>query len=118
MENIETKEQLLESYWAGKRNFSKIEFDDGQNLSDINLKGASFEHCFLSDTDFSRANLEGCSFFECNIKCSDFTEANLTNAAIRNCSVEATDFKNATVNGFIFQNNYAYGAVTNDIENT
>jgi len=115
MQNIVTREQLLESYSAGKRNFSGIEFDDGPDLSDVDLSEASFEHCFLPDTNFSRANLEGCRFFECNIKCSDFTESNLTNASIRNCSVEATGYKSAIISGLLFQNNYAYGAVINDI---
>lgn len=105
---IKTIENLLDAIDAGQRHFVGWDFEEDDCLQGLDLKGITFERCFLF-LDFSNANLSGSKFIDCNIKTADFSGADLTNALIRNCSVECTLFKGANIEGMIFENNGYYG---------
>ncbi|MDQ6693307.1 MAG: pentapeptide repeat-containing protein [Chloroflexota bacterium] len=102
-------EELLGRYSAGQRHFSEVDLPAGSNLRNSTLDGATFDHGWLSEIDFSGANLRHVSFLHCNVKCSDFRGANLEGAIFRGSLVEATYFDAANLTGVSFVGASAYG---------
>ena len=79
-----TLEELLNRYQAGERDFSKIQIRLGelvnQNLSEIELSGASLNQVSLVDCNLSRANLSHANVAGSNLENINLSDANLSHA--------------------------------------
>ena len=87
---IDTVEELLELYAAGRRDFPGLIFNEvggdttlwnGANLSGINLDGSDFaDGNWIEGTDFSNASLVGISAYNVTFDRCNFTDADLRGA--------------------------------------
>lgn len=105
----ETREELLQRYASGERNFPRTDVNDA-DLSGVKLDGASFEsRSWFHDANFAGASLRGTSFRECNIKCASFRHADLVGALFELAAVEDTEFEGAKLAGVSFIGATCYG---------
>ena len=111
MADIETVDQLVESYRNGQRCFFHLEFENCENLSSLCFSGAVFKNCWLN-VDFSKSDLTDTKFIDCDLKTTDFSNCNLTRASITGCTVESSVYTDAIIDEFVFDNNSAYSQVT------
>src|SRR5687768_3004314 len=107
---MKSVEEFLDAYRNGERYFHDLEFDHEESFKAQDLRGSTFKNCWFS-ADFTYTNLKGCKFFNCNLKTSDFSNANLSRASMKDCTVESTSYIGATVDGFVFEGNFHYGAI-------
>ena len=110
----ESREELLQPYASGERNFPETELSDA-DLSGATLDGASFDKLsWFFSANFERASLRGTSFSQCNVKCANFRRADLTGASFRLASVEAAEFEGALLDGASFEGASYYGYTIHD----
>jgi uncharacterized protein YjbI with pentapeptide repeats len=112
MSNVIDLDDFLRAYQGGQRHFSELELEDGPRFQGLDIRGTTFQGCWLC-ADFSHTDLTDCKFIDSNIKTCDFSHADLTRAEIRGCSVESTEFDGARITDFVFEDNWAYGSVSN-----
>lgn len=108
------KNELLERYSAGERNFINVylrevnlkkahlaqinlssSYLSGANLEGINLEGADLRNIDLSGVNLSRANLQGANLQSANLRSADLSYTNLTQANLRNADLSEAYFKRA-----------------------
>ncbi|MBD1843349.1 pentapeptide repeat-containing protein [Cyanobacteria bacterium FACHB-63] len=100
-----TREELLQRYAAGERDFSGADLS-GVNLEEVALEEINLEGANLSGTLFFRSNLWGAIFRNANLEGADFSmalldETDFRGANLRNCNTMETsmiraNFQNAT----------------------
>jgi uncharacterized protein YjbI with pentapeptide repeats len=88
-----TAATLVESYAAGKRDFSKAELGNA-DLQSINLKGSD-----LSYTDLSEANLSGANLRGTDLSFADLNQANLRDADLRGALLMSANLRQADLKG-------------------
>jgi len=108
---ITSREQFISLKDAGQRDFSKHEFPDGLDFSDLDLDGFDFTDAFMPDANFTRCSLKGACFRSANIKCADFHRADLTGADLRDSLIDASEFVLATTDGMQIDGASFYGAI-------
>jgi uncharacterized protein YjbI with pentapeptide repeats len=113
--SIQTVEDFLKAYANGQRTFYELEFESGENLTNIIFDNSNFINCWFC-ADFSNSSFKNCKFIDCNLKTSDFSNADLSKSIFENCSVDSTIFVGAKTDNFAFKNNSAFG-VTIDQNN-
>jgi len=84
---------LVESYVAGKRDFSKAELGNA-DLQGINLKGSDFSYADLSEANLSGANLRGT-----DLSFADLGQANLKDADLRGALLMSANLRQADLKG-------------------
>ena len=87
-----TKEELLEAYENGERDFSGKDFS-GIDLGTINVAKANFSNCNFTEADlfgaiFSDSNLTNANFTNANLNYTDFSRAILINTNFTNINKE------------------------------
>ncbi|MEH2010988.1 pentapeptide repeat-containing protein [Nostoc sp.] len=102
---ISSAATLVESYAAGKRDFSKAELSDA-DLQSINLKGSDLSYADLSEANLSGANLRGtdlsfADLSQANLKDTDLRgtllmSANLCQADLKGANLEKADYDRST----------------------
>ncbi|MEH2393544.1 MAG: pentapeptide repeat-containing protein [Nostoc sp.] len=102
---INSAATLVESYAAGKRDFSKAELSDA-DLQNINLKGSDLSYADLSEANLSGANLRGtdlsfADLSQANLKDTDLRgtllmSANLCQADLKGANLEKADYDRNT----------------------
>ncbi|AVH65416.1 low-complexity protein [Nostoc sp. 'Peltigera membranacea cyanobiont' 213] len=90
---INTAATLVESYAAGKRDFSKAELGNA-DLQAINLKGSDFSYA-----DFSEANLSGANLRGTDLSFADLGQANLRDADLRGALLMSANLRQADLKG-------------------
>ncbi|MEH2315070.1 MAG: pentapeptide repeat-containing protein [Nostoc sp.] len=90
---INSAATLVESYAAGKRDFSKAELGDA-DLQSINLKGSD-----LSYADLSEANLSGASLKGTDLSFADLSQANLKDTDLRGALLMSANLCQAELKG-------------------
>ncbi|MGF2035799.1 MAG: pentapeptide repeat-containing protein [Nostoc sp. CmiVER01] len=84
---------LVESYAAGKRDFSKAELGNA-DLQGINLKGSDLSYADLSEANLSGANLRGT-----DLSFADLGQANLKDANLKGALLMSTNLRQANLKG-------------------
>ncbi|MDZ8222299.1 pentapeptide repeat-containing protein [Nostoc sp. ChiVER01] len=84
---------LVESYAAGKRDFSKAELGNA-DLQGINLKGSDLSYADLNEANLSGANLRGT-----DLSFADLGQANLKDANLRGALLMSTNLRQANLKG-------------------
>ncbi|BDI14886.1 hypothetical protein ANSO36C_06880 [Nostoc cf. commune SO-36] len=92
-EIINSAATLVESYAAGKRDFSKAELGNA-DLRGINLKGSD-----LSYADLSEANLIGANLRGTDLSFADLSQANLKDADLRGALLMSANLRQAELQG-------------------
>ncbi|MCL6751742.1 pentapeptide repeat-containing protein [Nostoc sp. CCCryo 231-06] len=90
---INSAATLVESYAAGKRDFSKAELGNA-DLQGINLKGSDFSYADLSEANLSGANLRGT-----DLSFADLGQANLKDVNLRGALLMSTNLRQANLKG-------------------
>ncbi|MEH1790587.1 pentapeptide repeat-containing protein [Nostoc sp.] len=90
---INSTATLVESYAAGKRNFSKAELGNA-DLQSINLKGSDLSYADLSEANLSSANLRGT-----DLSFADLSQANLKDADLRGALLMSANLRQASLKG-------------------
>jgi uncharacterized protein YjbI with pentapeptide repeats len=116
-------QEVLKLYRSGERNFSHIDLDD-DDLSEVNLTGAIFQHAHMAWVDLSRsvfvdADLTGSTltgamlwrviFLRAKLNCTDFSrttmihaalgEADLSQAILIKADLRLADLRHANLQG-------------------
>ena len=105
-----TAKEVLIYYLKGERYFLDLDLsDEGEDFSEANLEGATFEKCWLHSANFQNAKLSGVTFRECNVKCSDFRNADLRNSNFYGSMVEAVYLEGANLEAASFEGAWMYG---------
>ncbi len=98
-----TREELLERYKAGERDFRGVDLHGanltrvilrGANLSDANLIGAD-----LSGTDLRHANLRGACLYGANLSWAELGWADLGGVLLRYTNLRGTKLLHASLTG-------------------
>ncbi|MEH1965571.1 pentapeptide repeat-containing protein [Nostoc sp.] len=84
---------LVESYAAGKRDFSKAELGNA-DLQGINLKGSDLSYADLSEANLSSANLRGS-----DLSFADLGQANLRDTDLRGALLLSANLRQADLKG-------------------
>ncbi|MDZ8186739.1 MAG: pentapeptide repeat-containing protein [Nostoc sp. ChiSLP02] len=92
-QSINNAAAILESYAAGKRDFSKAELGNA-DLQGINLKGSDFSYADLSESNLSGANLRGT-----DLSFADLSQANLRDADLRGALLMSANLREADLKG-------------------
>ena len=90
---INSAATLVESYAAGKRDFSKAELGNA-DLQSINLKGSDLSYADLSEANLSGANLRGT-----DLSFADLGQANLKDADLRGALLMSANLRQADLKG-------------------
>ncbi|MBN3896918.1 MAG: pentapeptide repeat-containing protein [Nostoc sp.] len=90
---INSAATLVESYAAGKRDFSKAELGNA-DLQGINLKGSD-----LSYADLSEANLNGANLRGTDLSFADLSQANLRDTDLRGALLMSANLCQADLKG-------------------
>jgi uncharacterized protein YjbI with pentapeptide repeats len=105
---IEGRDELLQRYRAGERDFTGTELDKQVlDLRDATLEGADFSRSFIT-ADFAGANLKCVLFVNANLKTCDFSNADLRDAIFSGAALDATIFTGANLQGAEFEGAYCY----------
>ncbi len=90
---INSATTLVESYAAGKRDFSKAELGNA-DLQGINLKGSDLSYADLSEANLCGANLRGT-----DLSFADLSQANLKDADLRGALLMSANLRKADLKG-------------------
>ncbi|MBN3906179.1 MAG: pentapeptide repeat-containing protein [Nostoc sp. NMS1] len=93
-QHINTAATLVESYAAGKRDFSKAELGNA-DLQGINLKGSDLSYADLSEANLSGANLRGTDLSFADLGQANLRDADLRGALLISANLRQTDLKGA-----------------------
>lgn len=105
MQTQSSREQILQMYAQGTRDFSGLEFGSVEiNLGSCTLDNANFSGCFIV-ANFSKTSLKNAKFENANIKTCNFSGANLSHASFQGAAVDAANFSDANLENANF-----YGA--------
>ncbi|MEW5821626.1 MAG: pentapeptide repeat-containing protein [Cyanobacteriota bacterium] len=85
----ETKEEVIEAYFANKDNLSNSIF------SELNLSGLEIPESNLKDSEFIKSNLMKASLEFSNLENTDFTDANLIGASLANTNMFRSNLSRA-----------------------
>jgi uncharacterized protein YjbI with pentapeptide repeats len=93
------REELLEQYNKGRRNFSQVNLAganlNGLNLSGIDLSNSVLERVTLQEADLSGANLYGITLISANLRKINLTSANLTDADLTEANLSEANLAKA-----------------------
>ena len=92
-QSINSAATFVESYAAGKRDFSKAELSNA-DLQSINLKGSDLSYADLSEANLSGANLRGT-----DLSFADLSQANLKDADLRGALLISANLRQADLKG-------------------
>lgn len=96
-------EELVESYNAGRRDFSEIGLCNldlsGINLVEANLTGAKFISTNLSRANLAGANLSYTYLAGANLSNANLADANLTRAILTGANLENANLQGTTTKG-------------------
>jgi uncharacterized protein YjbI with pentapeptide repeats len=104
MELTMTREELLQRYASGDRDFSGAYLDEGTkltgaNLSGINLSGSTLAEAGLDTVNFSGANLQGAHFGQSTLFDTNLRSANLSKAILSHASLDRSDLTDCQLVG-------------------
>jgi uncharacterized protein YjbI with pentapeptide repeats len=104
---VMTREELLERYATGERDFSGVDLES-VDLSNTELRGIIFRRANLRQTNLKDSDLSG-YWEKPNPKiCTDFREANCYEANFSGSTIEVVDFSNAVLTGANFSGAVLY----------
>ena len=80
----------------------KVEFDDNEDLSGLDLQCIDFTDAIGNKINFSYANLSSCNFTGSRFENVNFEGADLRGAILKNCDMRFANFHNADCRGTKF----------------
>ena len=83
--------------------FKKVAFDDGVDLSNLDLHKIDFTDATGENINFSNSNLSECIFTGARMEHINFDSANLKKARLEACDMRFANFHNADCRGTIFE---------------
>ena len=90
---------------------SEVIFNDldlsGWDMSGLNLRRATFDHCNLNGTDFHESMMDHVAFYDCDIR----------NMKLNNCLVRGASFRGNDMEGIDLSGANIYAAVLEDATN-
>lgn len=93
---ISSATTLVESYAAGKRDFSKAELGNA-DLQGINLKGSDLSYADLSEANLNSANLRGTDLSFADLGQANLRDADLRGALLMSANLCQADLKGANL---------------------
>ena len=91
-----TRDELLDRYSSGKRNFTCANLR-GANLRDADLSGANLSGANLWGANLWGANLRNAYLWGVNLRDADLRDADLRNANLRNANVAMVRWPSPTI---------------------
>ena len=73
-------------------NLYDIDIRDGNSYCKVNLTGANFENCDLSDAKLELLDLSNVNFKNAKLKNTSFRKSNCSNAVFKDCNLQGANF--------------------------